>query len=349
MNRLIKYILSVILFGYSISFAQINRGEFNKSESKENVNKLSLIRSNDSWSLYKLAPVLDSYNQMYLATKDVRYLENSVELINQIIDLSSKSNTIRTSQFKDKYYTWVNKSHEQKKNDGKEYPLFESYLWRYVTTTLVLIKENNLDNKFHKDYSNILNFTEVNIYNKWNNRGTSNIYRENTNMFALWAHITLNLWILTSKIEYEKVYIDFNTKFKNNLVYNNDGTVFWNSFFDKKKWTKEGQDVSHANAEVAYFIDAFQKTKNIDASLIKGLIATLEKKIIKNDFSTAMYLDGTGNSKGRIVDGFMKLGRFDQHLQNMLKKMKFYSPSQYYIKSQFIAVLLANDNLLSEK
>lgn len=343
--RILVFIISILFF--SLLKAQISTNWYNDLNNSQllNVNNLKLTK--DSWSLYKLSPVVDSYNQMYIATGDKKYLQYSVTLINDIISNSSVSKKLKRSQFKDDFFSWENKSHEEKKNDGKEYPLFESYLWRYVTSTLVLIEKNNLKKDFNKDYYSILKFTEQNIFNKWYTRDRKNIYRENTNMSALWAHISLNLSLLSNKKIYKEVYNDFYINFEKNIQYRDNGTLFWNSFYDKKKWNLKGQDVSHANAEVSFIIDAYIWTDLVNKSFIECLILTLNNNILKNNDTTAMYLDGSGNGKGRIIDGFMKLGRFDRNLQNRLLKLKFNNPSQYHIETQFVAVLLANNKLLS--
>ncbi|MBP3942190.1 hypothetical protein J5U18_01185 [Sphingobacteriaceae bacterium WQ 2009] len=346
MENFKKYFFLIIYFNliFFNSFSQKSaffsaKSSFDNEISKDRIFTKKLILADDSWAIYKLSASLDAYNNMYLATKDEKYLLEGMDIIKSIINNSQSSIKIKNSQFKDNYKTWVNKSHPDKGNDSKEYPLYETFFWRYVTTQLVLIKDNGLDKKYKSYYKQVLNFSEKNIFEKWHKRGDKNIYRENTNMSALWSHVCFNLYIITRKNDYLNVCKNFNSKFLKQLKYNSDGTVFWNSFWDARKKTKQGQDVSHANAEVSYIIDCYSRGYFFDLNLINSISKTFTTRILKDNNSTAYYLDGSGDSKGRIVDGFLKLGRFDKNLAQRLTS--FYPPneSEFYRNIQYYSVM----------
>ncbi len=306
----------------------------------------TLSKSGDSWSNYKLATAIDSNNAMYLATNESVYIEKSIELINNCIDKAVLSSTLPNSQYKDGYCAWANYSHTEKIDDGKEYALFEAFLWRYVTTTLKIIYRNNLqdNNKFDDDYTKILDFSITHIFKKWMGRGKKNFYTINTNMSSHWALISLNLWVITKDKKYKNVVDDFNEKLENHFVSSKD-SYSWTSYWNPKKYSAKIQDVSHGNAEVNYIIEC-SKEKNCFSQLkIQKLINTLNSNILNNS-QTSLYIDGSGLGKGRILDGFLKLGRYSRSLQDDLTHLELYEETEYYKHCQYYANMALNESIL---
>ncbi len=169
--------------------------------------------SGDSWELYQVSQSIDGLISMYRATKNENYLDNVIILINNIISTAKISKDLKRSQFLDYYYGWENRTNPFLKNDGKEYPLYESYCWRNITLVLrvMYIAPEILNKKKYKSFfDKTLMFTEVNIFNKWEARGRGHIYRTNMHMFSHWARISMDLWIITGKYKYFKVFDSFN-------------------------------------------------------------------------------------------------------------------------------------------
>lgn len=305
-----------------------------------------LSKSGDSWSYYKLATAIDSNNAMYLATNESIYIEKNIELINNCIDKAVLSSTLPNSQYKDGYCTWANYTHTEKINDGKEYALFETFLWRYVTTTLKIIYRNNLqsNNKFEVGYAKILDFSITHIFKKWMERGKKNIYTINTNMSSHWALISLNLWIITNDEKYKNVVDDFNEKLKNHFISTND-YYSWTSYWDPKKYSAKIQDVSHGNAEVNYIIECSKENFCFSELEIQKLINTLNSNILNNS-QTSLNIDGSGVGKGRILDGFLKLGRYSRSLQDELTQLELYEETEYYKHCQYYANMALNESIL---
>lgn len=345
--RIPYLLLLVFTLLFSQVKAQISIEDFKSEASHDEIVINKLIYSNDSWGIYKLSQYIDGYNNMFLSTGNQVYLNKSLDIILRIMKNATLSSRFRNSQFKDKYLGWVNKSHRELGNDGKEYSLYESYFWRYATSTILLVKEYSLIDKYSVKYLSIKNFCEEQVFSKWINRGKSNIYRNTTNLFAQWAHISLNMWLIDKKEKYKKVFTDFNLMYSNNLVGSGNGR-YWILRLDTKL-DSSVSDVSHANSEVSYLIDAYQKASVIKYESIQNLIDLLNTKILKNDNSISYYINGEGKSVDNrmLIDGFLKLGRFDKNLNSRLLKTKaIQKNTDYYCKSQYISVMLLNSKLL---
>jgi len=206
-------------------------------------------KSGDSWDLYELAAAVDAYCAMYRATGDIQYLDKDLTLINNVIATAVK--TPESSQYypKDSYWTWV-VNPDDPKSDKQECPLSESYLWRYVTQLLRVMKENvwgtnmgqMLNGKsYQKHYDKILNFSRVSIFQKWQSRGDLNtIYRSRTHMSAHWAFIAMNLhYCAPENTDYLKymntidhgVIPTYNSSLRSQMRNEGDNFV-WNSTWD---------------------------------------------------------------------------------------------------------------------
>lgn len=99
--------------------------------------------SGDEWDLYSLGYAIDANHAMFIATGDTKYLDRALEYIEDTIATAKPSSSLSRSQYKDQYLSWENRSHAGKGNDGKEYALFESFGWRYVTSVLRAMYDND--------------------------------------------------------------------------------------------------------------------------------------------------------------------------------------------------------------
>lgn len=323
----------------------------------------SLSMSGDSWSFYKLAYSLDAHIAMFQATGKLEYLDRSLQLINNMIKNAIPSSQLPRSEFKDNYLSWANHSNEELGNDGRQYPLYESFCWRYVTSLLKVLKgspEILKDKNYASQYLNILSFTESNIFDKWNSRGSGYIYRSNAHMTSHWARISLDLWLITGKSKYQTVFNNFNLSMRSQIKKNKkmSGAYIWDTQWNSSaliaKMTNmksqiepiQIQDISHGNAIVGYIIEAYEAGIAFKRSDINALLFTFNKVVWKNQGSSAMYIDGTGQGYGRFVDGFMKLGRYSTALQKRLENYDFGKSTVYNRRNQFYAYGCLNARIL---
>lgn len=315
----------------------------------------SLSTSADEWDLYDLAYGIDANVTMFQATGKTQYLDRALKYTNNAIATAKPSSSFATSQYKDSYLTWVNHSHPGDGDDGREYPLFESYGWRYVTNMLVAMKQNQAvytNPSYKAQFDTILSFTEKNIFDKWYNRGTnSNLYRSNTHMASHWAMISLDLSMLSSdstRLSREKtVYenIDFRglpnysgNSLRKQLQTTTTGAYFWNSNWGQT--SHPGQDTAHGNGVISYVVHANSLGSYWTAADMEAFTKTLNTVIWPSASTYGNYVDGTGSGTGWFNDGFMKLGRFDVSLQKKLESHTVGRNIQFYANGALNAKLI---------
>lgn len=316
---------------------------------------LPLSTSNDSWRYYNLAYAISANSAMFEATGKTQYLDRALEYIGNAIEDATLSSTLATSQFKDSYLGWVQHSHPELGDDGKEYPLYESYCWRYVASLLRLMKESDAvyaEPGYRAKYDSILTFSEKHIYEKWRTRGAQHIYRQNTHMASHWARIALNLQQLSddaaTRSEYFTVFDNFtnhlpsyDSSMKNQIKPNpgEPSAYWWNANWGS--FTAPGQDVSHGNAVIGHLVEAHELGFEWTEADMRGLVNLLDKVVWTTSF--AQYLDGSGSGNGWINDGFVTLGRFDPALQARLEQHPAADNG-----GQFAATMALNAMRLSE-
>ena len=331
-------ILMICIFSLLNSYGQIKdidfwqkKFDFKWSKDSLMVNDSSL--KSDSWSHYSLGYSIDGLTAMYIATEKETYLRNAMELINNVINTAKCSRSIQTSQYRDKYYGWVNMSNPFLKNDGKEYSLYESYCWRNITQLLrVMHKHPKLlkKEKYRLFFNKVLDFSEVNIFEKWESRGKNNIYRSNAHMFSHWARISMDLWEITKNKKYYKVFDDFNKKLNSQILKTKKRNNAFGWFTSWRKGNVSPQDVSHGNAVVSEIIEAYDLQLAYNKATIDGLIVVFDKYIWRESNNFAKYIDGSGKGNGWFSDGFIKLGRYNEHLQKRIETHSIGRSLQFY-------------------
>lgn len=342
----------LFLLKSSVSFAQLRSvsewgNRFNNSWEKEYKIALPMSLSNDSWQYYNLAYYIDANSTMFEVTDNTKYLDRALLYVQNIINSAMESSMLSKSQYKDNYKGWANFTAPSYKNDQKEYPLFESYCWRYVTDLLLVMKKKRLDrdSAYKENYDFIYNFTITNIYDKWFNRGINHLYRSNTHMMSHWVKISMNLYLITDDAKYKNIIDDFITKFRNNKeslkLPSGVTTVKW-----KSAWNKRGkhQDVAHGNAVIDVLIDLYENDLGITYDEIKEQINLFDKVIWKSKNNFSRYIDGTGKGAGWFTDGFIKLGRYDANLQTRIEKHNKGRTTQFFANGALNAKILLNKN-----
>jgi hypothetical protein len=315
---------------------------------------LSLSQSADSWDHYELSYSVDAYNAMFRATDRTQYLDRALIYINNVVASARVSSSFPKSQYRDDYLGWVSQDRDSDA-PGTEVPLYESYFWRYATTTLRVMRQTPAvynDPKYRAQYDRLLNFAEVNVFEKWYRRGAdANIYRSETHTAAHWALIALNLSLITTdpgrRAQYRTVVDNIDLHLPNSksglreqLIRNPaDGSAyFWDDQWGV--FQRPGQDVSHGNAVMAYVVEARDQGVNWTATDIPRFTALLTTVIWPRDGVYPAYVDGSGRDNGWIADGFVKLGRYSPAVQKQLEQYPV-------VNDQFIANMALNARILS--
>lgn len=294
----------------------------------EHADNLKLARSGDSFLHYQLAYPLDGFTAMYEATGKAAYLDYALRYTTEVIDSAVASSAIANSQYRDSFMGWEADRHPNPKIDGKEYPLFESYFWRYAARMLRVMKTSGLveqDLAYRAAYDEILAFLEVQVFDKWLTRGEDNIYRSRTHMAAHWAFIALQLSLLTEderrRTQAEAIFERINGSLRANMKPHPDvvGGYFWHATWNQTD--PPGQDVPHGNGVIAYLVEAAELREGWSLSDMRALSSTFEDAIWRQGggrSSYAQFVDGSGKGRGWFNDGFIKLARFSPGLQERL-------------------------------
>lgn len=303
--------------------------------------------SGDSWDLYNLAYYIDANTSMFQATSDVKYLDRSILYITNVISKATYSYNLKGSQFKDSYLGWGNHSSPSQGNDGKEYPLFESFLWRYVSNMLFVMNDHSslLENpKYLGEYERILDFTKKHIFDKWLERGRNHLYRSNTHMASHWAFIALNLNSISPQEKYYSIARDYADSLKNRRVslgkISGVNIYHWDPVW-KRKYTRS-QDVGHGNAVIGLMVEMYERKLFFDEDDINGLVLLFNNVIWKSKDSYSYYFDGSGKGSGWFSDGLIKLGRYSGQLQ---KRLESHNKGR---STQFFGNLALNRKLLQD-
>ena len=295
----------------------------------EHGNNQKLARSEDSFLHYQLAYHLDGFTAMYEASGKADYLDYALGYTREVIDSAKPSSAIANSQYRDDFLGWKADEHPNPRIDGKEYPLFESYFWRYAARMLRVMKATGLidrDPSYRAAYADILAFLEVHVFDKWLARGEDNIYRSRTHMAAHWAFIALELSRLSEddqrRKQAEAIVERINQALRANMRPHPEvaGGYFWDAAWNST--VRPGQDVPHGNGVVAYLVEAAELDAGWSIEDMQALAHTFDQAIWRRDedgrTSYAQFVDGSGKGRGWFNDGFIKLGRFSLALQRRL-------------------------------
>jgi hypothetical protein len=307
-------------------------------------------RSKDSWDHYSLSYSLDANIAMFRATDERRYLNRTLEWVENVMAASAVSATLPTSQYRDRYRGWVSQQ-----EGGTEVPLYESYFWRYGTALLPAMRASAAvyaNSKYRTRYNRVLQFAEVDVFEKWFTRGANdNIYRSRTHMAAHWAQIALNLSLVTTdaarRARYHEVMdnIDLHlpnvgSSLRRQLRRSpvEPTAYFWSDVWGS--FRRPGQDVGHGNGVMAYVVEAWENGSRWTDADMAAFSALLTKVIWPGGHTYRGYVDGTGTDNGWYSDGFVKLGRYDPAVQRRLDQ-------HVVVNDQFAANMALNAKLLS--
>lgn len=93
---------------------------------------------------------------------------------------------------------------------------------------------------------------------------------------------------------------------------------FWSDAWGQ--FSRPGQDVSHGNNTIAYFVEAHDLGQGgwTDADMAK-FVTLFDKIVWPADDRYAGFVDGSGVGNGWFSDGFVKLGRYNVSLQKRIE------------------------------
>jgi hypothetical protein len=308
--------------------------------------------SGDSWQQYRLAYSIDALTSAYLATGRASYVEDGLALLDAVATSSRPSALIPGSRFRDGQRGWAS---SLPADGGDEVALYESYLWRYGTGLLRVVRQDPAlwsRPDLRRSYARLLGFAVRDVFGKWWSRGpTSFIYRERVHLSAHWALIAVNLEFLDAsrqrRTRYARVIREF---VLGSVAERRPGlrTQLVASPFDAQAWfwsdvwgsyDLPGQDVSHGNAVVTFVVEAHDLGIAITDEDIQRFEYTLTSRVWPEAGPGAEHVDGSGTGTGWFSDGFVKLGRYDAALQARLER---HQPAN----GQFYAALALNAAIL---
>jgi len=304
-------------------------------------------RSVNSWQFYNLAYGIDGNLAFFEATGKKKYLDRALTYAENCVASAQPSRSLPASQYKDDYLAWPAMNHPLDRSiRGGEYPLYESYCWRYVTRLLRVIRQTPAiwaDEDYRRRYAAVLDFTEKHIFDKWWSRGQNHIYRSRTHMAAHWAYMGLELSLLTDEADRKRRCIDVYSKINRGMPNGSSlrgqlqphqvdkSAYFWSSEWKSKD--PPGQDVSHGNNMLAYVVEAHdlgvEFTKE-DIAAFSALLLNVLWKPAEAGGNYAAFVDGSGKGNGWFNDGFMKLGRYNAEIQKRLETHSVGRGVQFY-------------------
>ncbi|MEZ4220338.1 MAG: hypothetical protein R3B13_05355 [Polyangiaceae bacterium] len=290
---------------------------------------------------YFLAYCIDGMTSIWRATGDDSYLDTNLQLIQDTLDDAKLGS--------DGYYRWDS-------NLGPDgVPLWESYYWRMVVTLVRVMHQNPqlLSKKdYGKRYQALLDFSEHDIWDKWESAGLNNLYRSRTHMASHWARIGMELYRITGKAKYKTVFDNISggtmVGWPSNLsqqFYPNPKvpTAYtWAQVWGAPKG-QDVQDTSHGGAVVSFVELAaeagmYWKPSDVDAlrSTVSDVIwpAALGQNYYRNvDGSGGLYGPKPGNTidliHGRLHE-WLVLGRHDLTLQKRIEQDYVGNHLKYY-------------------
>lgn len=317
-------------------------------------------KTGDSYHFMALRRAVGGINAIVSKTQDDFFIAKQIQLIDIIIGTSKQSKLLKgaKSDFSDNYLGWLD-------NSFKEVPLYESYVFLYITQFLYLLQESHWMEKSSANnawWSETLNFIEVNLWEKWYTRSKrkyENDYgyflRERTHMGSHWAGIAMYLNAMTKNQEIKKqaeiLLKDYNKLLKRNFKIK-DNCYVWNSTYDNisgslapKRKQVSIQDVSHGNHVVAYILNAYEMGSDIwTLEDIKYLANTLKYKIYnqkKNRFYNAVDGSGKVGNPG-LGDAWIRLSEYDKEV---MKIFKLYTTEHGFKRNQLTFQYVVNMRL----
>jgi hypothetical protein len=313
--------------------------------------------SRNSWRFYELAYALDGLTAIFEATGERRYVDRALLYVENVVRSAAPSASLPASQYKDRWLGWAARDHPDDPSiAGGEYPLYESYCFRYVAKLLRAMRDHPTllgDEGYRRRHAELLAFTRQHVWGKWMARGAdAHVYRSNAHMASHWALLALELWALSDdpreRAELRAVVDNVNRHLPNApsslrqqlRPHPADPAAYvWSD-----RWGSDGappQDVSHGNGVIAYVVEAHRLGVEWTDADAARFVRTLREHVWRPGGGFAARVDGSGTGNGWISDGFAKLGRYDRSVQARLERYTIGRGMQLYGNGALNAKLLA--------
>lgn len=331
-----------------------------------------------STGFYTCSEGIDALTAVYLATGELRYMDDCVQLCTNIAATASAAPGQRRS--------WVSKdtTGDYRKLVNTEVPLYESFWFRYLAKCLYVIRQKpSLMERYRQQYARLLALLEQDGWQKWYKRGDNKIafralksdnvekrVRENpvlmrsrTHMTAHWALTALYLSRITGNAAIKKECDAFtdacNKRLKSNMDPHplNAAAYTWTATWkDAVVPEQVVQDVSHGNAVVAYIVECnslgvYWTRSDIDklCVLVKDVLYKPAEKTFYDNLDQSPLRDNT--TKGIYqADGWVKLGRYNRQLFGLYADFSRNKDAMIYRhqQGQFFANMALNAKLIGQ-
>lgn len=309
-----------------------------------------------SYRLMEFSRGIGALLAMYDATESSQYIEEALDLSENIITKTKKGKNIANNPkiFRDDYRGWINnnpgyKDHKRRAPHRREIPLYESYLFRYLAKMAYMVENSTTiptNSPLRKRSGEIQNFIEVNGWEKWYKRGEKKskgcypyLFRSRTHMTSHWAIVALYLRELTNSPEKREQYSLFlslyDKQLRGNFQLTKDGAYIWNMTWDHP-WPWQSacnkaseksiiQDVSHGNHVVTYLVEAYEMQHGGWTKKDMQRLANTVKYVLYDEKNKKFnaHLDGKFDPEMangvQMADGFIKLARYDKELLDVFE------------------------------
>lgn len=293
-------------------------------------------KSSDSWQFYSLAHYLDASVSLFEATAEDRHLHRALLYVQNVVNTATPSSSRADSRYSDDYLGWGQYSHPHmtQQQAGLEYPLFESYFFRYAARLLRVMKARNLHaGALAGQWQGLVHFLETHLFEKWMTRNEGHIYRSRTHMASHWAYICLELKRCTSSRSNARTYqqvvdnIDWEglptypgQSLRGQLHSNSERSFayYWSDVWGSRELP--GQDVAHGNGVLSYLAEAQKIGRHWKRRDLRRMVVTLKRVIWPKPGRGSRYVDGSGVGNGWFHDGWIKLSRYDVKLHQRFEQ-----------------------------
>ena len=315
------------------------KSKFDAVISSENTSYAPKWDSVDCLNLYSGAYAIDGLANAYLVTGDTTYLDYAKTYIDSRIATAVVASTIAGTNYSDGYLTWYKDGTEGTRTDKYQYPLDESYAWRYVCKLLSVMAERGehlSTEPYATFFTDTLAFTETNIWEKWYTRsGTAGIqniiYLASSDLCAHWATIALFLKDLTSDATIKQQCIDVFRDIAHEGMAVNSGYSFRDLLYsyvddDTQKpyylfgygWTPSPTDIIScvdANSVISLLFECWRLGEFISWVDFEKVAYDIELLAWATSAPYPDKIDGTGTDTGWYSDGICKVGAINPQVQ----------------------------------
>jgi len=307
---------------------------------------------------------LNGLVNMWQATGEIQYFNEAKAAIDSMI---SNASDIEINEVV--YKGWPALAKDGNLSVGK--PLWDSMIWKEVATLLRIVHQSSdFKEKELTWFKAILDWTEKNIWSRYENRPGYGVGGEDGNQFMYtptdtshWARIAMELYIITRKPKYKDFFdrasftgcctcTEATKGFSmRDQLYQNEASELpaygmyakWGIFNNEDKKV----DTPHFAAFVQFVALAYQSNMHWTKFDIEKLISTINNIVWKSDFPLAgsFYINGSGKVDAYAISQGAQaiLGRFDESFQQRLEA----TTTEGWNKGHRIGLIAANRSILS--